>query len=193
MNKDVELIKITKDIINEVDSKRFKEYINKNGEKFQQYAFMNNPNRFALMFGKDQVFWSMSNTDLSKIADIEFVVREYFDIVCKEVQDLYNHPNKLYVTSFWLAKQLANSFVHPHFDSGEVNPQFKFSTIIYLNNLEEGGELSFPNLEYTYKPKANEMISFPSQGEQYLHEVKQIGGDRYSLVYWLTEDPYFAI
>lgn len=193
MNNPVDYIKTTPNIINDIDAKRFIRYINSNFHKFQQYVFMDNPNRYALMFGKDQVFWSMSNSNLSKIADIEFVVREYFDIVCKDAEEKYNYPSKLYVASFWLAKQLPNSFVHPHFDAGEVNKHFKVSTIIYLNDLSSGGELTFPKLGHTYKPVANEMVSFPSQGEEFLHEVKEINEDRYSLVYWLTDDPALAI
>lgn len=189
----LEQIKIVPEAINEVDADRFMRYIDTNLNKFHQYAFVENPNRFSLMFGKDQVYWHVSNTSLEKIKDIEFLVRDYFNKLTLEVEKLYNHPTKLYVTSFWLARQFKDSRVDPHFDSGEVNQHFKYSIVLYLNDLDEGGELEFPRLEYTYKPKGREMIVFPSQGEDFLHEVKAIGGDRYSLVYWLTDNPYMAI
>jgi hypothetical protein len=186
-------IRVSKDLISEVDSKRFQRYIDQNLDKFQQYLFKNNPQRYSLKFGKDQVYWNMSHTNLALIQDIEYTVREYFDTICQEVERLYDFPRKLYITSFWMARQFPGAVVHAHFDSGEVNQHFKFSSVVYLNELEGSGELVFPKIEFSYKPKANEMITFPSQGEEYLHEVNEINGDRYSLVFWLTDDKDYAL
>ena len=60
------------------------------------------------------------------------------------------------------------------------------STIIFLNDNFEGGELVFPELDITIKPKKGTLICFPS-GRNYLHQVKPVtSGERYSLVNWLT-------
>ena len=186
-------VKVIRDFISQEDTDFFTNYMDNNPDKFTQYLFMDNPNRYAIMFGNDEVFKEKSNHTLDLVSDIEPKVREYFDKVCTSIKELYNNEKDLYVASWWLARQYKDSFVHPHEDSGSFNKHFKYSTIVYLNNLSSGGQLEFPNLKYTYNPSAREMVSFPSKGSDYVHMVPNIGGDRYSMTYWLTEDPAFAI
>jgi predicted 2-oxoglutarate/Fe(II)-dependent dioxygenase YbiX len=49
------------------------------------------------------------------------------------------------------------------------------------------GELYFSNLDYAVKPKAGDLVLFPSH-EEYTHEVKSITEDRYALPVFLTEE-----
>lgn len=64
----------------------------------------------------------------------------------------------------------------------------EYAANIYLNDNYEGGELIFNNLRYSLKPKAGQLILFPS-GIEYKHEVSQItDGDRYSVVAFLTTE-----
>ena len=61
----------------------------------------------------------------------------------------------------------------------------RVSTLYYLNNNYTGGEINFPRFEITLKPKANQMILFPST-YVYNHSVSPvIEGERYSVVSWL--------
>jgi len=50
-------------------------------------------------------------------------------------------------------------------------PELSLSTLIYLNDDYGSGEISFPEYNLSIKPKAGELIIFPSY---FLHEVKQI-------------------
>ena len=57
---------------------------------------------------------------------------------------------------------------------------------LYLNDDFEGGELFFPNLDISIKPKARQLIIFPG-GNEYVHGVKTVTkGARYVLFSPLT-------
>ncbi len=61
----------------------------------------------------------------------------------------------------------------------------RMSTVYYLNDDYSGGEINFPRFSITYKPKANELLIFPS-GYVYNHSVSEvIDGTRYAVVSWL--------
>ena len=61
----------------------------------------------------------------------------------------------------------------------------RVSCVYYLNDDYEGGEIEFPRFNLKYKPKANELLLFPS-GYSYNHSVHEIiKGTRYSVVSWL--------
>ena len=59
-----------------------------------------------------------------------------------------------------------------------------FSILIYLNDDYTGGELHFPWLRFTYKPKAGDLVIFPSN-HIFSHESLSIQtGTKYALVSW---------
>jgi hypothetical protein len=61
----------------------------------------------------------------------------------------------------------------------------RVSTVYYLNDNYTGGEINFPRFNITFKPKANQMIIFPST-YVYNHSVSPvIEGERYAVVSWL--------
>lgn len=61
----------------------------------------------------------------------------------------------------------------------------RVSSVYYINDDYEGGEINFPRFNISYKPKANQMIVFPST-YVYNHSVSPvIDGERYSVVSWI--------
>jgi len=61
----------------------------------------------------------------------------------------------------------------------------RISTVYYLNDNYTGGEINFPRFGITFKPKANQMIIFPST-YVYNHSVSPvIEGERYAVVSWM--------
>jgi hypothetical protein len=65
------------------------------------------------------------------------------------------------------------------------NATRRISTVYYLNDNYTGGEINFPKFGITLKPKANQMIIFPSSFV-YNHSVDPvIEGQRYAIVSWI--------
>ena len=63
-----------------------------------------------------------------------------------------------------------------------------WSAIFYINDDYEGGEIEFPLKKFTYKPKSNSLVVFPSTSE-YLHGVKEVTkGTRYTVAIWYTQN-----
>lgn len=61
----------------------------------------------------------------------------------------------------------------------------RLSAVFYLNDDYEGGEINFPRFNLSHKPKANELILFPSN-YMYNHSVSPvISGTRYAIVSWM--------
>jgi Rps23 Pro-64 3,4-dihydroxylase Tpa1-like proline 4-hydroxylase len=74
----------------------------------------------------------------------------------------------------------------PHNEMSEVLNEC--SSILYLNDNYEGGELYFEEFDLLIKPKANQLVFFPS-GSEFRHEVKPVlSGDRYTLASFYTTD-----
>jgi hypothetical protein len=62
----------------------------------------------------------------------------------------------------------------------------RISLVYYINDDYTGGEIVFPRFGIVYKPKANELLLFPST-YVYNHSVLPvIEGTRYAVVSWLT-------
>ena len=56
-----------------------------------------------------------------------------------------------------------------------------YSSLLYLNDDYEGGELFFPEFDLTIKPKLGDLITFPTNS-MYLHAVKEVKcGTRYTI------------
>ena len=88
----------------------------------------------------------------------------------------------------------------PHADSDHFIPEEGIwkkvidrdvSILLYLNQQFEGGELSFRQFNYLYRPQAGDLLFFPSHG-QYAHQALPIKlGIRYVIVSWAAfrEEP----
>jgi hypothetical protein len=71
-----------------------------------------------------------------------------------------------------------------HIDDHPNYPR-RTSTVYYLNDDYEGGEINFPRFNITLKPKANQKIIFPSN-YVFNHSVSPVvSGTRYAVVSWL--------
>lgn len=67
------------------------------------------------------------------------------------------------------------------------HPQYhrRLSSVYYINDNYKGGEINFPRFNISYKPKANQMIVFPST-YVYNHSVSAVTeGTRYSVISWI--------
>jgi hypothetical protein len=96
--------------------------------------------------------------------------------------------NQLYNTAASAHKWIPGSFAEPHADN--TNPdgtpsswrQYKYVSLLYLNDDYEGGELYFINQGIEIKPRRGSLIMFDPSAE-YLHGVRKIkSGNRYTLM-----------
>ncbi len=119
---------------------------------------------------------SSFNTSLSKI---------FYDSFAPVEQD-YKNIFGIYTTwhdSYGILKYGIGQKFTNHIDD---HPDFhrRVSFVYYANDDYIGGEINFPRFGVSYKPKANEMIVFPS-GYVYNHSVNEVtDGVRYAVVSW---------
>jgi hypothetical protein len=108
---------------------------------------------------------------------------ENFDLIEKVYLESYGVRSTWHDT-YAILKYGKGQFFTNHVDD---HPDYhrRVSTIYYLNDNYTGGEINFPRFNITFKPKANQMILFPST-YVYNHSVSPvIEGERYAVVSWI--------
>lgn len=115
---------------------------------------------------------SLSNIFLENLNPIEKDYQRHYQI------------NPTWHDSYSILKYgVGQKFVN-HIDD---HPDFhrRMSTLYYINDDYSGGEINFPRFNLSFKPKANQMIIFPST-YVYNHSVSPVTeGTRYAVVSWL--------
>lgn len=88
--------------------------------------------------------------------------------------------NNLFENNGWI-NQIAtiqrffpNTGMNPHVDN-EVDDTVLFGVVIYLNDNYEGGEIHYPDLDLTIKPKARSVVIHPAGLK---HEVFSVKGNQ---------------
>lgn len=108
---------------------------------------------------------------------------EYFDPIEKDYMASYGIFSTWHDT-YGILKYGAGQKFTNHIDD---HPDYhrRVSTVYYINDDYTGGEINFPRFGITFKPKANQMIVFPST-YVYNHSVSPVvEGTRYAVVSWL--------
>jgi hypothetical protein len=181
-------IKVIKNFLQDSELQEMMEYIDlleeTIGDKFSKWQ---DNKRLALQFGKDLHHKETSSTDLSLLSSRKEIIQDYFSRIVVATKKLFDVSEDLYVSSFWVAKQYPGATVIKHEDTDDGdNTHFRYSGVLYLNTMEEGGELYFSDYNYSHKPDAGDLVVFPSQGSGE-HEVAKIVQKRYSLAFWMTD------
>lgn len=117
-------------------------------------------------------YTSLSNIFLENLVPIEQDYQRTHNIVCSW-HDSYS------ILKYGVGQKFVD-----HIDD---HPDFhrRVSTLYYINDDYLGGEINFPRFNLSVKPKANQMIIFPST-YVYNHSVSPvIEGTRYAVVSWL--------
>ena len=103
----------------------------------------------------------------------------------KKYSNKFIGQEELYVTENLVGLYEEGAFMKVHRDVEDESETV--STVIYLNDEYEGGELSFPEIDggYTYIPEKYELLYFPTP---YLHGVNPvISGKRYIITISYTD------
>ena len=141
------------------------------------------------------------NTDTIGISYLNGVNEDYYspqDSFFKTLNNYFyeaftscenDYKNMFGITTEWhddwsLLKYGVGQFFSNHIDDGKVHHR-RVSTVYYMNEDYQGGEIQFPRFNISYKPKAHELLIFPSN-YVYNHSVNEVTeGSRYAVVSWL--------
>ena len=83
----------------------------------------------------------------------------------------------------WYIKN--EGYYKPHSDSGGVLNRV-FSLVLYLNDVESGGETYFEHFDISVKPKSGRLLMFPGNFS-YLHGAKTpLSNDKFAVVTWFN-------
>jgi hypothetical protein len=121
-----------------------------------------------------------------RIKRIDPAIKEFADIV-QRISSLFSSYSKInpivHVQRFEIGGGMGI-----HRDKIASN-NVKFGTACYLNDNYEGGEVRYPDLNITIKPKARSLII---HGGDVNHEVKEVlsGSDRYFLTTFIHGDDF---
>lgn len=81
-------------------------------------------------------------------------------------------------------RYVPGNYYTPHSDTGLHRNDRYFTVLCYLNDDFEGGQTSFPQLNYSISPRSGKAVIFPAT---YLHCAEPVSsGEKYVLVSWLT-------
>lgn len=78
-------------------------------------------------------------------------------------------------------------FYKKHWDHGVGKDSRIFSSVLYLNDVEEGGETEFPLFGKKIEPREGRLVMFPASFS-YIHEaLAPISNDKWAAVTWFQE------
>lgn len=135
-------------------------------------------NCYDLKFKKDQLGKYISDSD---------VLKECYDIVDDGLNKSLRHYESIwnfninYKEAFNFVKYLPGEFFKVHADHG---PYYTctVSAVVYLNDDYVGGEIEFPRHNLILKPKAGDIILFPSNFVYEHASLNISSGTKYSVV-----------
>ena len=124
----------------------------------------------------------------------ELMIKKYSDLLIHEHKKEFGIVRDLFTVQGHASLWEKGSSALEHIDSHGGSEHIITSSVIYLGGEFDGGEITFPNQGFTYKPKALSAVIFPSGGTEYLHGVSEISsGERFTIAMWHSLEYHFSI
>jgi hypothetical protein len=194
----VDKIKTVKNFLSAEDAKKIINYINRNIVNAVPWMSDGSTPNFVYLqdrfykrrFGQDDKMRSYSpEGSITELEDIDGLLKDIVIRAKESIRDYYKDESIQYLTSLWLAKHLKGDFLRLHSDVGDGYQQhFEYSSILYLNTVNDGGELHFPTIQTLIKPSVGDLVIFPSHNVDMVHEIKVTNEERYTIPMWFTKD-----
>lgn len=187
---------ILNNFISDQNAKFFINYIDKNCDN--EILFRK---RIGVAYGKGTAYRAVfpDEKPAKLYKEIENKIKFYSDLFLKETNKITNTKNYFYGVS--ITKLSEDIHFRIHKDVHNTLTNLKYSGVLYLNDNYSGGEISFleefePTSNFPlydksmggfcYKPNSGDMVIFPS--DKWHGGTRVSGGDRYSIIFWSTED-----
>lgn len=114
--------------------------------------------------------------------ELNQLIWQYGDLYAKEFGIVFSKMEDCQILHY----STSNQYYKPHIDSGSMTPRI-FSALLYLNDVEEGGETYFNLFDVSIKPRAGRLALFPAQ-YTYLHEaLPPKSNEKFVVVTWFNE------
>jgi predicted 2-oxoglutarate/Fe(II)-dependent dioxygenase YbiX len=170
---------------------RFENFISDEDNKVILDFIKDNPEWKAL--GQEKKFNSQQKNMLIRNNDNLHLknINNMFDILDKynkKIADTLYEKNLLTNNIFGAPPSLfryKKGYNLPAHHDTRYSKWIEYASVIYYNDDYEGGNLNFPILNLSLKPKSKELIIFSQKTNDYLHEVERVTeGIRYSSATW---------
>ena len=180
-------IKVIKNFISKEDAALIINYIDRNQESFSKDV---HGLWFRRFFGLDALYRrGACKGVIEGLEDVRDLCISISGNVTKLLNREFQDSDDIFLNSLWFVKHLPGASVPAHSDLNDgTDYQFVYSSVLYLNNLEKGGELEFPALNISIKTEVGDLVVFPTVGEDMFHGVSSIEEIRYTLPMWFTKD-----
>lgn len=144
--------------------------------------------RYMLRFGYDEELPEQSIHTMNDVYEIKDLLVGIFN----KTRDAID--SELFLTSWFLSKQYPGAKLTPHKDGTPgLNDHLEYTAMLYMNNMVDGGIISFPDLGIDIRPQMGDLVIFKSLEHE--HMVSEVKEHRYSLPMWFSshEDKRFDI
>lgn len=128
---------------------------------------------------------------LDNITDLSV---EIVENAIKAIAESFDDIDDVFLNSLWLVKHLPGDSMGKHSDINDPDEvMFTYSAILYLNDMDDGGLLGFPNIDLLVKPEAGMLVIFISDRQESMHEITTVTKDRYTMPMWFTKNKDFEL
>lgn len=172
-------IKVIDNFVDQKDAKKIISMIESDYHRGDLEAFRDNP-----MAGV------ISNENLES----EALIKKYSDKLIKLHQEEFGIAVNLYTVQAYNCLWELRSESSLHVDSHKNSEHIITSSILYIGGTFTGGDIEFPQQEFTYSPKALSALIYPSGGLEYPHRMTMIeSGSMYTMSLWHSHLEEFSL
>jgi hypothetical protein len=120
--------------------------------------------------------------------ELQTTFNKTLKIIETYIKKLFNDQSEIHCSNASFSRQFSGAKVPRHIDSRpEYDEHIYYSSVLYLNTIVDG-DIKFPNLGVSHRPKAGDLIMYMSRDTNNEHEVDLISEPRYSVPIFFSKD-----